>query len=124
MNNKELVEYKENFITKIRNFFKKLFSKNVLQKNNIQEKFKEINNSKELLKDVEIIKNQEQFMKEMKIEKQFLYDSLGKKEFLKKIDGNAEALNMLSLDRLKKLEEYYDSCIEEYENIIKKLKSA
>ena len=43
--------------------------------------------------------------------------------FLEEIKGNEEALNMLSIDRLKKLEKYYDSVIEENEKKIKKLKA-
>lgn len=33
--------------------------------------------------------------------------------FLKKIEGNEEALRMLSIDRLKILEKYYDNVIEQ-----------
>lgn len=46
-----------------------------------------------------------------------------KDNFLKEIEGNPEKLNMLSIDRLKKLEKYYDSVIEENDRKIKKLKA-
>ena len=36
-----------------------------------------------------------------------------RKIFLERIDGNEKALKMLSLDRLKVLEEYYDNMIRE-----------
>ena len=45
-----------------------------------------------------------------------------RKQFLKVLDGNEQALRMLSLDRLKKLEEYYDSVIEKNNKIIEELK--
>ena len=39
------------------------------------------------------------------------------KEFLKEIDGNAELLRLLDIDRLEKLSKYYDVLIQE--NLIK-----
>ena len=45
-----------------------------------------------------------------------------RKQFLKVLDGNEQALRMLSLDRLKKLEEYYDGVIEKNNKIIEELK--
>ena len=42
--------------------------------------------------------------------------------FLKEIEGNEEKLEMLSIDRLKKLEKYYNNIIEENNEKIKKLK--
>lgn len=44
--------------------------------------------------------------------------------FLKEIEGNEEKLNMLSIDRLKKLEKYYDNIIAENDKKIKKLKAS
>ena len=41
---------------------------------------------------------------------------------LEYIDGNVEALKMLSVDRLRKFIEYYDGVIEENDKIIEKLK--
>ena len=43
--------------------------------------------------------------------------------FLKEIDGNKEMLNMLSIERLKILEKYYDNIIEENNKKIKRLNS-
>ena len=43
-------------------------------------------------------------------------------KFLKQIDGNEAILNMLSIERLYKLEKYYDDIIEQNEQKIKKLK--
>lgn len=42
--------------------------------------------------------------------------------FLKRVEGNEDALKMLSIDRLKKLEKYYNNIIEQNNEKIKKLK--
>jgi len=47
---------------------------------------------------------------------------MDKKNFLGYIDGNLDALNLLSVDRLKKLKEYYDGVIQKNDKIIKQLK--
>lgn len=49
---------------------------------------------------------------------------MDKKNFLEYIDGNVEALKMLSVDRLEKLKEYYDSVIENNDRKIEKLKKS
>ena len=50
-------------------------------------------------------------------------NDMEKDNFLKEIEGNAEKLNMLSIDRLQKLKKYYDSIIAENDKKIKKLKA-
>ena len=47
---------------------------------------------------------------------------LEKNNLLNEIEGNAEKLNILSIDRLQKLEKYYDDIIAENDKKIKKLK--
>ena len=42
--------------------------------------------------------------------------------FLKRVEGNEDALKMLSINRLKKLEKYYNNIIEQNNEKIKKLK--
>ena len=49
---------------------------------------------------------------------------MDKKNFLEYIDGNVEALKMLSVDRLRKLKEYYDGVIENNNKIIENLKKS
>ena len=44
--------------------------------------------------------------------------------FLKKIEGRRDVLEMLSLDRLKVLENYYDEIIEKNNQEIEKLKKS
>ena len=108
MNNNGMIEYKEGIISKIKNFFKKLFE------NREKQQINEIKGKKE--------EKQETFINEIKVDGKVVDSVIERKNFLKEIDGNEEALNMLSIDRLKKLEEYYNNIIEQNNVIIKKLK--
>ena len=108
MNNNGMIEYKEGIISKIKNFFKKLFE------NQEKQQINEIKGKKE--------EKQENFINEIKVDGKVVDSVIEKKNFLKEIDGNEEALNMLSIDRLKKLEEYYNNIIEQNNVKIKKLK--
>lgn len=108
MNNNGMIEYKEGIISKIKNFFKKLFE------NQEKQQINEIKGKKE--------EKQETFINEIKVDGKVVDSVIERKNFLKEIDGNEEALNMLSIDRLKKLEEYYNNIIEQNNVKIKKLK--
>lgn len=115
-NNKELIEYKESFISKIRNFFKRFFGKQKKHYNYVQN---------EAITEIEQ-ENQEipsSFIDEIKFDSKIVSSILERNNFLVEIDGNEEALNMLSVDRLKKLEKYYDSVISKNEQTIRKLKA-
>lgn len=117
MNNNGMVEYKESIISKIKNFFKNIFRK------------KEVNNyylQNESIKELKQEKNnfQNNFIDDIKINASATNGVIERNKFLKEIDGNEEALNMLSIDRLKKLEKYYESVIAENEKKIKKLKAS
>lgn len=50
-------------------------------------------------------------------------ETIEKENFLNKIEGQKEILQMFSLDRLKKLNSYYDEDIKKKKQIIKELKS-
>ena len=117
MNNKEMIVYKKSFISKIKNFFKNLFG-NKKQEKNIQ------SFSDEKEQEVKTNEIEEKFIKEIRIGTDVSNKVTKKNDFLKEIDGNVEALNMLSIDRLKKLEKYYDDVIKQNDTIIKKLKTA
>ena len=117
MENKHLIKYKETFITKIKNFFRKFFKSKRKQTIPITE---EIN----VIKKEETSKQKEnEFFNEIKVNNSNIDEFVNKKNFLEYIDGNVEALNLLSIDRLKKLEEYYDKVINENEAKIKSLKN-
>ena len=117
MNNNGLIEYKESFITKVRKFFKKLFGKKDNQYNNIQEKTN-VNISESINE-----KKKDSFITGLSVDDKKINNVIEKKNFLKEIEGNEEKLNMLSIDRLKKLEKYYDNVISENDKKIKKLKA-
>lgn len=118
MDNKGMIEYKESFISKIKNFFKNLFGNKKQECNNIQiiaiEKEQKIKSNE----------REEKFLKEIKIDENISSTVIKKNTFLEEIDGNVEALNMLSVDRLKKLEKYYEDIIKQNNAKIKKLKAS
>lgn len=111
--NNSLIEYKESFIFKIKNFFKRIF-----RKKDSYMQVEKIYNIKEKIQK----SSQKKFMNDIKVDENVVNNFIEKKNFLKQIDGDEEMLNMLSIDRLQKLAEYYDSVIEENNRIIKKLK--
>ena len=51
-----------------------------------------------------------------------LKKELYRNDFLQKIDGNAEMLKMVSIDRLEKLDKFYDGIIKQNNAMIEKLK--
>ena len=116
MNNNGMIEYKENFITKIKNYFKRLFGKKEKEHNSIQEE--PVNGTVENSQEI-----QSDFIESIKVDTNAINSTINQKKFLEEIKGNEEALKMLSLDRLKKLEQYYDSVIAEKEKRIKELKA-
>ena len=75
------------------------------------------------MKNNEMIKYKESFIDTLKVDEKLVDAVVERKKFLKEIEGNEKALNMLSMDRLKKLEEYYDNIIEQNNAKIKKLKA-
>jgi len=114
MNNNGMIEYKGGFIFKIKNFFKRLFEKKEEQYNYIQEE-QLINEIKDEIQD--------KFVSKIKVDTKVVDSVVEKKNFLEEIDGNEELLNMLSIERLQKLEKYYDSIIEQNNEKINKLKA-
>lgn len=116
MNNNGMIEYKESFITKKKKIFKKLFERKEEQYNYVQqEPVNEIAEEKN--------EGQSDFFDNIKVDTKVVKSINDKKNFLEEIKGNEEVLNMLSIDRLKKLEKYYDSVIAENEKKIRKLKA-
>ena len=116
MNNNGMIEYKENFITKMKKFFKKLFERKEERYNYVQQE--PVNKIAE-----EKNERQSDLIDNIKVDTKVVNSVIDKKNFLEEIKGNEEVLNMLSIDRLKKLEKYYDSVIAENEKKIRKLKA-
>ena len=93
--------------------------------NNITEKTIKFNDLEEkIVNEIAEEKKERQinFSDNIKIDTKAVNSVIDKKNFLEEIDGNVEALKLLSVDRLRKLEKYYDNVIEENEKKIKKLK--
>ena len=115
MSNNGMIEYKENFITKIKSFFKGLFGINGKKYNYFPEK-----DENSIIEEKQ--ERQNGFIDNIKADSKAVNFVIDKKNFLEKINGNEEALSMLSIGTLKRLEKYYDNVIEENDKIIKKLK--
>lgn len=111
-----MIEYKESLIFKLKSFLKKLL-KNKKEQNAYTLEVPELK-EKVTISD----KKDTGFFNDIKVDTSDIDKYMGKKNFLEYIDGNTEALKMLSIDRLKKLKEYYDGVIEKNDKIIKKLK--
>lgn len=116
MKNNDMIEYKEGFIFKIKRFFNNIFKKS--KKQEVSEF--QSNISDESVVDFNKVENE--FFNNIKVDPSNVDKVVDKKKFLEYIDGNVEALKMLSIDRLRKLKEYYDGVIEENNKIIEKLK--
>lgn len=116
MKNNDMIEYKEGFIFKIKRFFNNIFKKS--KKQEVSEF--QSNISDESVVDFNKVENE--FFNNIKVDSSNVDKVVDKKKFLEYIDGNVEALKMLSIDRLRKLKEYYDGVIEENDKIIEKLK--
>ena len=119
-----MIEYKESFISKIKNFFKNLFGKKEEQNSySYQENIDEIKQEKIEAEQHEFDSNKKQFINNIRVDSNVNNKVVERKNLLKQFEGNEEALNMLSIDRLKKLEKYYADIIKQNEEKIKKLKA-
>ena len=118
MNNNGLIEYKENFISKIKKFLKNLF-KNKKEENDYVVEISNLNDT-----EITLDKEESEFFNDIKVDTSDIDKYMKEKNFLEYIDGNDEALKMLSVDRLRKLKEYYDGVIENNDKIIENLKKS
>ena len=116
MKNNEIIKVNENSLFyKLKRIFLNLKNKLLRVKNNQgnTNSVHENNSNNE--------KNE--FYEKIKIEENQIDNSIfEKEEYLKTLDGNIEALSMLSIERLEKLEEYYKSVIDRNEEEIRRLK--
>ena len=112
MNNDGLIGYKKSSISKIKNSLKKTLKKN--EDNYIQEE-----SAIEFKKNDNLRNN---FINNLKVDAKVTNAVIEKRKFLEKINGNEETLKMLSIDRLKKLEKYYNNIIEQNNKKIRNLK--
>ena len=119
MNTNLPMKKKNGFIDKIKNFFKKLFNKkdnnnNLEQTSNlIEDEIKVEYNTKS------------NFQDSIKVEVKDEYsNNLKREEFLKEVESNPSLLYELPIDKLEKLEKYYDESIAKYVEKLSKLKKA
>ena len=115
MNNKQLIVYKENFITKIFKFFKNLFKSDNIEYDNTR---KTSSIDEEVKEDIQ---KKTEFLEGIKVDPKSIDNISKRNAIIKEIDENIEALNKLSLEELYKIEEYYDVVIKQNEEKIKKL---
>ena len=118
MRNNGIIEYKEGFISKIKKILKKLF-KSKKEENDYVEEISNFNNT-----EIATVQKENEFFNGIKVDTSDIDKYMDKKNFLEYIDGNVEALKMLSVDRLRKLKEYYDGVIEKNDKIIENLKKS
>ena len=116
MEDKQLIVHKENFITKIKNFLRSLFKSKEEQNISVLE-IANIEN-----KETVFNQRENEFLSDIKVDNKDINNFIGRNNFLEYINGNVEALKLLSVERLRKLEEYYDNIIKENEIKIEKLK--
>ena len=118
MRNNGIIEYKEGFISKIKKILKKLF-KSKKEENDYVEEIFNFNDA-----EITTAQKESEFFNDIKVDTSDIDKYMDKKNFLEYIDGNVEALKMLSVDRLRKLKEYYDGVIEKNDKIIENLKKS
>lgn len=119
MKNQSLIVVENNIFSKIKKFFynikEKLFSKNKFNnQNQTSNEQLEKNVEEQSLKD-------NKFREEIRIEVKPSNNPQNKKDFLSEINGNVEKLELLSIDRLRRLEKFYDGVIAKNKMVISKL---
>lgn len=62
------------------------------------------------------------FSNKVKVDNKTAFSVIERKKFLELVKGNRVALNMLSIDRLKILNKYYDELIDDNEKKLKRLR--
>lgn len=115
MSNKGIIEYKESFITKIKRTLKNFLKALKKQCNQVQRE-----NNNEMNKKMQV--EQTKFTDKLKVDTKGVNAFAKRTAFLKEIEDNEEALSMLPIDKLKKLEKYYEDIVKKNEMEIKKLK--
>ena len=142
-NNNSLIKYEEGIFTKFKNFIKRIFGikkdkiikieeiensslieEDVLEKNNIEESTI-IEKQIQPVEEIETsINKTDDFHENIQVDGDEASKIIKRRELLEELDGNYEKLNMLSIDRLKKLDQYYEKIIKENEEKINRLKQS
>lgn len=112
------IKKKDRFIDKIKNFFKYFFRKNYdntndVIKNPIQEDIKLESREKNDFQDNIKVEVKDEYIKQIK-----------KEEFLSEIERDPTLLYELPIEKIEKIEKYYDELIAEYQNKIYNFKKS
>lgn len=114
MKNQSLMVVENNIFVKIKKFFYNLKDRFFKHKEIVNE----VNVEQDINENQEVENN---FRKEIKIDVKDSANPTAKKDLLEELNGNIQKLELLSTDRLRKLEKYYDNVIKQNEIKIKKL---
>lgn len=115
MNNNLPIKKEYSIIFRIKNFFRKLFNK--------EDSNYSINDSDSENKNIYDDKMEGNFGDNLKVEVSNEYvKEITKNDFIDEIEKNPDLLYNLSIDRLKKLEKYYDELIEKDKEELKNIK--
>lgn len=117
MNNNLPIKKENSIIFKIKTFFRKIFNK--------EDFTYKINNLDSESKNISDDKMEGNFGDNLKVEVSNEYvKELKKNDFIDEIEKNPDLLYNLSIDRLKKLEDYYDELIEKDKEILSNIKKS
>lgn len=107
---------KDNIFTKIKKFIMKILGKENIEERNFKENNLENNNT--------IIEEKNEFVENMKLSQNKLntiQNEYEKDKFIKQLENDTSILETLSIDRLEKLNNYYDELIEKEKIRLKKV---
>ena len=113
MNSKLPAKKENSFFRRIKNFFRKIFFNEQLEKNEDQTKIKKNDNKKNQFQDSIKVESKNDYLSEIK-----------KEEFLDELESNPKTLYDLPIEKLKKIENYYTYSIKINEEKLDKLKKA
>jgi len=117
MTNRKMIVYKESFFTKLKNFLINIFFKKDKSDN------KSFDENTKIIGNLNVANTKESSFAETLRVDTSKNNEIKNKNILEVLNNNEEALNMLSIDRLKKLEEYYGNIIIKNNEKISRLKN-
>ena len=119
-NNQMMVINEKSIFCKIKKFFQNIKNKMFVYKQN-KSRGKKNTTVYSDTSDDKIVNIKNEFVDEIKVESKTIKKVYQKNNILEELDNNEKALNLLSNDRLRKLEKYYSNIIKQHDIIINKL---
>jgi len=114
MKNQSLIVVENNIFSKIKKFFYNLKDRFFKHKEIVNE----VNAERDIAENQEV---ENKFREDIRIELKPSNNPKNKKDFLSEINGSIEKLELLSTDRLRILEKFYDGVIAKNKMVISKL---